>query len=79
MATTKNTRRVFAPGQCHWRVGGLGDSEGPSACKKRIVAKYANLCPTHEALWQKAARERYHQKQRAAIIAEYEAANAKSA
>jgi hypothetical protein len=56
---TKQTRRVFKPGQCHWRAGGLGDSVGPSACNKRIVAKRANLCPAHEAIWQKAARARY--------------------
>jgi hypothetical protein len=75
--TQKASRRVFAPGKCHWRVGGLGDSKGAPACKLAIEAKYANLCPKHEALWQAAARERYHAKQKAAIIAEYEAANAK--
>jgi hypothetical protein len=48
------TRRVFAPGQCHHR-----NAAGEPDCKKRIEAKRANLCPTHEAEWQKAARVRY--------------------
>lgn len=55
----RSSRRVFAPRQCHWRVGGLGDSKGASACKKEIVAKRANLCPEHEKIWQAAARKRY--------------------
>jgi hypothetical protein len=55
----RKTRRVFPVGQCHWRAGGLGDKTGPSACKKAIVAKRANLCPEHEKVWQAAARKRY--------------------
>jgi hypothetical protein len=57
--SVRKTRRVFPVGQCHWRAGGLGDKTGPSACKKQIVAKRANLCPEHEKVWQAAARKRY--------------------
>lgn len=48
------SRRVFPVGQCHHR-----DSKGQPDCKKQIVAKRANLCPEHESIWQKAARQRY--------------------
>lgn len=67
---------MFAQGQCHWRVGGLGDREGAPACRGKIEAAHANLCPKHEALWQAAARERYAARRKATIIAEYEAAKA---
>jgi hypothetical protein len=45
--------RTFPVGQCHHR-----DAIGQPDCHERIVAKYANLCPTHEAIWQRAARAR---------------------
>ena len=45
--------RVFEPGQCHHR-----DATGRPDCTNRIEAKHANLCPEHERVWQKAARER---------------------
>jgi hypothetical protein len=51
---TIRSRRVFAVGQCHHR-----NAAGEPDCKKQIVAKRANLCPAHEAEWQKAARVRY--------------------
>jgi hypothetical protein len=76
MPAPKTTRRVFAPTQCHWREGGLGDKTGKPVCKKPRVSQHANLCRQHEALWQAAARERYDAKRKAAIIAEYEAAKA---
>ena len=47
------TRRVFPVGQCHHR-----NAAGNPDCKEAIVAKWANLCPQHEAIWQKAARTR---------------------
>ena len=75
MATTKtSTRRVFGTNQCHWREGGLGDREGKPACRRPRVSAHANLCKVHEPMWQKAARARYRERDRLAIIAEYEAA-----
>jgi hypothetical protein len=61
-ATT--TRRVFAPGQCHHR-----NAKGAPDCKQQIVAKRANLCPAHEAIWQKAARQRYAANRAARAVA----------
>lgn len=54
-----DTRREFAvtkagARQCHSR-----DDEGVPNCGNAIVAKRANLCPTHERVWQKEARIRY--------------------
>lgn len=45
--------RTFEPGQCHHR-----DADGKPDCPKRVEAKHANLCPEHEAIWQRQARER---------------------
>lgn len=52
-------RREFAVAkdgtrQCHSR-----DESGVPNCGNAIVAKRANLCPSHEREWQKAARVRY--------------------
>ena len=48
-ATAKNGTR-----QCHSR-----DDNGVPNCPNAIVAKRANLCPSHERVWQRAARIRY--------------------
>lgn len=53
--------RTFEVGQCHHR-----DASGRPDCRERIVAKGANLCPPHEAIWQKAARKRRAARQSAA-------------
>lgn len=53
-APKASSRRVFEPGRCHHR-----NAQGQPDCTKAIEAKRANLCPTHEKEWQKAARLRY--------------------
>lgn len=58
--------RTFAPGKCHQR-----DAAGQPSCRRNIEAKRANLCPAHEKIWQAAARIRYEERRKAAIIAEY--------
>jgi hypothetical protein len=63
-AKPATTRRVFAPGQCHHR-----NAKGAPDCKQQIVAKRANLCPAHEAIWQKAARQRYAANRAARAVA----------
>ena len=67
----KKPRRTFAIGQCHHR-----SADGQPDCRRKIVAKRANLCPQHEKIWQQAARERWRAREKAAVAAELEAARA---
>ena len=68
-AQRQNSRRVFPIGQCHHR-----NASGQPDCKKKIVSKRANLCPAHEKVWQKAARERWREREKAAIASELKVA-----
>lgn len=48
------TRRVFEGMRCHHR-----NAQGQPDCKSMRAKAHQNLCPKHEAEWQKAARERH--------------------
>jgi hypothetical protein len=65
MKATTKASRTFADGACHHR-----DASGKPDCRKKIEGRGANLCPTHQAQWAKAARERVQARKAAAPKAE---------
>jgi hypothetical protein len=66
-AKAATTNRVFGPTQCHHR-----NAAGKPDCKLDVITsktgrRAGNLCPKHEAIWKKAAAERYAAKKAATV------------